>query len=146
VFAWLGRRASRYTIRIIGPSGLVLERRDLAGMKVTYPPEAPPLAAGVRYHAQGITEGEPPQEVWFEMVDPVRSETIRRDLAELAAADGPMLSPNTLVAVQSAYLANRGLLVDSRRTPVRYERLGLPEQAAGSFARAQLLLQGHTRR
>lgn len=164
VFEWLGRQASRYTIRVIGPSGLVLERKDLAGMRVTYPPEAAPLAAGVRYHVQVTTGGEAPQEAWFEVVDPVRAETIRRDLAELAVADGSMLSPNTLVAVQAGYLANQGLLADSRRRLVValdnqpgeatfhvllgdiYERLGLPEQAAESFAKARLLVQGHTER
>jgi hypothetical protein len=118
----------------------------------------------VRYRVQITTGGEPPQEAWFEVVDPVGVKTIRRDLAELAAAAGPMLSANTLVAVQAAYLANRGLLVDSRRALMLalenqpdemtfhvllgdiYERLGLPEQAAGSFAKARLLLQGHTNR
>jgi hypothetical protein len=157
VFEWLGRRASRYTIRVIGPSGLVFERRYLAGVKVTYPPEAAPLAAGVRYYVQVTTGGEPSQEAWFEVVDPVRAETIRRDLAELAATDGPMLSPDTLVAVRAAYLANQGLLADSRLTLVRaldnqpdeatfhvllgdiYERLGLPEQAAESFDQARVL-------
>ena len=164
MFEWLGRRGSRCTIRVIGPSGLVLERKDLADMKFTYPPEAAPLAAGVRYHVQVATGGEPPQEAWFEVVDPGRAETIRHDLAELAAADGPMLSPNTLVAVQAAYLANQGLLADSRRRLVLaldnqpgeatfqvllgdiYERLGLPEQAAESFAKARLLVQGHSER
>jgi hypothetical protein len=164
VFEWLGRQASRYTIRVMGPSGLVFERQDLAGMKFTYPPEASLLAAGVRYHVQVTTGSEPPQEVWFEVVDPVRAETIRRDLAELAAADGPMLSPNTLVAVQAVYLANQGLLVDSRWMLVRaldnqpdeatfhvllgdiYERLGLPEQAAESFDQARVLARSRAQR
>jgi len=157
VFEWLGSRTSRYTIRVIGPTGLVLERKDLVGTDFTYPPEAVPLVPGVRYLVQVTTEGQPPQVVWFEVVDPVRAETIRQDLAELAALDEPALSPNTLVAVQAAYLANQGLLADSRLTLIRavnnqpdeailhallgyiYERLGLPEQAAESFHRAQFV-------
>ena len=98
------------------------------------------------------------------MVDPVRAETIRRDLAELAADAGPMLSPNTLVVVQTAYLANHGLLVDSRlrlmlalqRDPNEatfhvllgdiYERLGLPGQAAESFDHARFLAKRRAQR
>ncbi len=164
VFQWVGRWTSRYTIRVIGPSGLVFERKDLAEMTFTYPPEAAPLTAGVHYRLRVTTEGESPQEVWFEVVDPVRAETIRRDLAELAADAGPMLSPNTLVVVQTAYLANHGLLVDSRlrlmlalqRDPNEatfhvllgdiYERLGLPGQAAESFDHARFLAKRRAQR
>ena len=34
---------SRYTVYVVGPSGLVFERKNLSGAKVSYPADAVPL-------------------------------------------------------------------------------------------------------
>jgi hypothetical protein len=164
VFEWVGSRSSRYTIRVVGPSGLVLERKHVAGTTFAYPADAVPLAPGVRYEFQVITAGKLPEKAWFEVADPVRAATIRQDLAELAAAAGPVVSPNTLVATQVAYLTSQGLLVDARLTLVAalanqaddvtmhvllgdlYARLGLPELAAESFDEARFLSRSRSQR
>lgn len=157
VFEWVGSQVSRYTIRVVGPSGLVLERKNLAGAKFAYPADAVSLIPGVRYQFQVVPRGASPEKAWFEVLDPARAETIRQELAELAAAAGPVVSPNTLVAAQVAYLTSQGLVLDARLTLMAalanepadstfhvllgdvYERLGLPELAAESFDQARFL-------
>jgi hypothetical protein len=37
VFEWIGNRSALYTIRVVGPSGLLLERRDIVGTTLAYP-------------------------------------------------------------------------------------------------------------
>ncbi|MBI4590571.1 MAG: hypothetical protein HY725_17215, partial [Candidatus Rokubacteria bacterium] len=98
-FEWLGSRFSRYTIRIMAPEGVVLEKKDLTGARFDYPPDAPPLKPGVRYTVQVISGNHPVQAAWFEILDPNRAQAVRRDLAELEQAVGPTASPNTLVAL-----------------------------------------------
>jgi hypothetical protein len=159
VFEWRGSRASLVTIRIVGPDGLVLERPNLAGTRFQYPRSAPPLVAGVRYRFQLRPAWAPPQEVWFELVDLREAQAIRRDLQDLedalAAAPPP---PATLAALRAGVLAGHGLLYDARlrlaeelvRHPDEptlhfllgdlYARQGLSEEAAESFAEAQLLM------
>jgi hypothetical protein len=157
VFEWARDQPGRHTVRIVGPLGLVLERKDVAGPRFVYPADAVPLIPGVRYQLQVISGVAPPEKVWFEVVDPARAEAVRQDLAELAAATGSTVSPNTLVTVQVAYLASQGLFADARLRLIAavdnqpdeatfhyllgdlYERIGLPEQAAESFAQARVL-------
>jgi hypothetical protein len=159
VFEWRGSRSSFVTIRIVGPEGLVLERANLAGAHFQYPPSAPPLRAGVRYRFQLLPAWAPPQEVWFEVVDPIEAQAIRRELQDLddALATAPP-PPATLAALRAGALAGRGLLHDARlglaeeiaRHPDEptlhfllgdlYARQGLSEEAAESFAEARLLM------
>jgi hypothetical protein len=164
VFEWAGSQLSRYTIRVVGPSGLVFERKNLAGAKFAYPADAAPLTPGVRYRLQVISAVRPPETAWFEVVDPARAQVIRQDLAELAAAAGPTVSPDTLVATRVAYLTSQGLVADARLTLMAalanqpddvtfhvllgdlYQRLGLSEQAADSFAEARSLGAGRAQR
>jgi hypothetical protein len=155
VFEWTGSPASRYSIRIVGPAGLVRERKDIAGTRLAYPADALPPIPGMRYQLQLVGGPGLADKVWFEVVGPERAEAIRQDLAELVAATGSAVSPNTLVTTQVAYMASQGLLVDARLTLMRalanqpddptfhfllgslYERLGLPAEAAEAFAQAR---------
>jgi hypothetical protein len=161
IFEWRGSRSSPVTIRVVGPDGLVFERTNLAAARFPYPKNAPPLRAGVRYRFQLLPAWSPPQEVWFELVNPIDAQTIRRELRDLeealAAAPPP---PSTLAALRAGVLAGHGLLHDARlglaeelvRHPDEptlhfllgdlYARQGLPEEAAESFAEARLLMGG----
>jgi hypothetical protein len=159
VFEWRGSRSSLVTIRVVGPQGLVLERTNLAAARFQYPKNAPPLLAGVRYRFQLLPAWSPPQEVWFELIDPFGAQAIRQELQDLdealAAAPPP---PATLAALRAGVLAGHGLLHDARlglaeelvRHPDEptlhfllgdlYARQGLPEEAAESFAEARPLM------
>ena len=162
VFEWIGSQASRYTIRVVGPAGLVLERRDIAGTTLVYPADAMPPIPGTRYQLQ-VSEGAGPAEkVWFEVVNPARAETVRQDLAELEETAGATMSPDTLVAIQVAYLASQELFADARLRLLAalatqpdeatfhfllghlYGGLGLSEQAVESFGKARLLARGRS--
>jgi hypothetical protein len=157
VFEWAGDHSARYTVRVVGPSGLVLERKDLAGPTFVYPADTAPLVPDVRYQLQVTSTADSPAKVWFGVLPAARAEAVREDLAELASVAGETMSKNTLVATQVAYLANQGLVIDARLMLMAalandrdeaifyyllgdlYERLGLPDQAAESFAQARVL-------
>lgn len=156
-FEWLGSRFSRYTLRILGPSGVVHEVKNLTGAKLDYPPSAPPLAPGTRYTFQVLAGSHPPQEAWFEVLDTQRAEAVQRELLVLEQELAPLVPPNTLVTARVGLLANRGLLHDARLALVAalakdpdeptlhqllgnlYANAGLPELAAESYDEAQFL-------
>ncbi len=159
-FEWLGSRFSRYTVRIVGPKGVVIEKRDLTGARFEYSPDAPPLSPGIRYTIQVVSGSHPVQQAWFEVLDQARAQAIRRDMKELEQALGPSVSPNTLAALRAGFLARNGLVHDARLTLVTalakdpdeptlhlllgklYEQAGLREQAAESFDEARFLMTG----
>ncbi len=167
-FEWVGNRSSRYTIRIMNPDceprGVVFEKRGLTEAKFDYPPDARPLAPGTRYKFQVVSKSDPPQETWFELLDFTRSQAIRQDLKEMEEAIGPTVSPNTLVTLRAAFLANNGLLYNARLLLVDamakdpdeptlhfllgsvYRRMELPEQAAESYSTAAFLVSGRAKR
>ena len=159
IFEWRGSRSSPVTIRIVGPDGLVLERTNLAAARFQYPRSAPPLRTGVRYRFQLLPAWSPPQEVWFELVDPIEARAIRRDLQDLEEALAAAPPPSaTLAALRAGVLAGHGLLHDARlglaevllRNPDEptlhfllgdlYARQGLSEEAAESFEEARVLM------
>ncbi len=43
-FEWLGSRFTRYTVRLVGPNGPVIERREVTGPRWEYPADAPTTA------------------------------------------------------------------------------------------------------
>jgi hypothetical protein len=157
-FEWHGSRFSRYTVKIVGPIGVALERKGLTGGRFDYPPDAPPLTSGIRYTVQVISGGHPPQEAWFEILDPQRAQAIRRDLTALEQALKPIVSPNSFTALKVGFLAREGLIHDARLSLTAaltkdpdeptlhlllgnlYLKAGLPEMAAESFDEAQFLL------
>ena len=158
VFEWRGSQSSRYVVRIVAPDGVVIERADLAGTRFEYPKDAPRLVAGVRYRFQLLPAWHPPQEVWFELVDPAHARTIQHDLREMDAAlpGGP--SATTAAILRAGFLARSGLLHDARlrvadalaRRPDEptlhfllgelSARQGLPQEAMEAFAEARFLL------
>ncbi|HUM16249.1 MAG TPA: hypothetical protein VL086_11220 [Candidatus Nitrosotalea sp.] len=158
VFEWLGSPFSRYTVRVLDPSGIVLEKKGVVGARLAYPADAPALAPGVRYRLQVEALGQPAQEAWFELVDPARAAAVRADLAQLDAALGPGVSPDSAAAVRGGALAAQGLYHDARLTALTalarnpddpalhmllgnlYQKIGLPQLAAESFDEAAFLL------
>ncbi len=159
-FEWLGSRLARYTVRIVGPKGVVLEKKDVTGARFDYPPDAPPLSPGVRYTVQVLSGNHPAQQAWLEVLDSTRAQAIRQDMKELEQTLGPTVSPNTLVTLQAGLLASNGLLHDARASLIAalakdpeeptlhfllgnlYSKLGLAEQAAESYDEARFLVTG----
>lgn len=160
IFEWRGSQYSAYGIRISGPDGLVFERTNLVATRFQYPPSAPPLTAGIRYRFQLLPPWGPPQDVWFELVDPDRAHTIRHELRDLEDAFAPPLSPASLVTLRAGFLAANALLHDARRSLMEelarqpdeptlhfllgnlYARQGLRSEAMESFAESKFLLSG----
>ncbi|MBI3825938.1 MAG: hypothetical protein HY294_08080 [Candidatus Rokubacteria bacterium] len=158
VFEWQGSQFSRYTVRIVDPSGVVLERKGVVGARFPYPADAPVLKPAVRYRFQVEALNHPAYETWFEVVDPGRAAAVRQSLEQLEASLGPGVSPNSLAAVRIGALAADGYLHDARllalaalaRDPDEpalhmllgnvYLKTGLPRLAAESLDEAQFLL------
>jgi len=158
VFEWLGSQFSRYTVRVLDPSGVVLEKKGGVGARFIYPPGAPLLRSGVRYRFQVEAHRQGPYETWFEVVDPSRASAVRRDLEQLRAALGPGVSASSLATVEAGALAAQGLFHDARQLALEalardpdepalhvllgnlYLRTGLPKLAAQSLDEAQFLL------
>jgi len=163
-FEWLGSRFHRYTLRLLGPTGVVLEKKNLTGGRFDYPPDAPPLSPGVRYTIQVLSGNHPAQQAWFEVLDPTRAQAIRRDLEALEQGAGPAVSPNTVVTLRVGYLASNGLIHDSRLSLIAaltkdpdeptlhlllaklYEKSGLPAQAAEEYDEARFLMSAPSKR
>lgn len=162
-FEWLGSQFSRYTVRVLDPSGVVLERKGVLGARFAYPPDAPRLEPGVRYRLQVEALGGPPYETWFEVVDEARAAAVRENLAEIEAALGPGVPPSSLAAVKGGALAAEGLFHDARLVALAalasdpdepalhmllgnlYLKTGLRRLAAESLDEAQFLLSKETR-
>ena len=156
-FEWLGSRFGRYSVRVTGPAGPVVERREVTGARWEYPADAPALVPGARYTLQVTAGGYPPQEAWFELVDAERAREVAGDLAGLEQALGPSVSPTSRAVLRAGLLAREGFMHDARRVVVTalaadrdeptlhlllgdlYTRTGLIDLAAESFDEAQYL-------
>jgi hypothetical protein len=158
-FEWLGSRFNRYTVRLVGPSGPVAERREVTGPRWEYPADAPALAPNVRYTVQVTAGGQPTQEAWFEVVDAARARAVAGDLTALDQELGTAVPATSRAVMRAGLLAREGLLHDARRVVVAaldadrdeptlhlllgdlYTRTGLADLAAASFDEAQFLLK-----
>jgi len=156
-FEWLGSRFGRYTVRVVGPAGPVVEKREVTGARWEYPADASALSPGVRYTLQVTAAGHPAQDAWFEVVDAERARAVASDLAGLEQELGPSVSPTSRAVLRAGLLAREGFLHDARRVVVTalaadrdeptlhlllgdlYTRTGLTELAAESFDEAQYL-------
>ena len=157
-FEWLGSRFTRYTVRLVGPGGSVIEKREVTGARWEYPTDAPALSPNVRYTLQVVGPGHRPQEAWFEVVDDARARAVAGDLAGLEQELGGSVSPTSRAVLRAGLLAREGLFHDARRVVVAalgadrdeptlhlllgdlYIRTGLADLAAESFDEAQFLL------
>ena len=158
VVEWLGNQLSRYTLRILGPTGVVLERKGVSGTRFEYPADAPALDAGVPYRVQVTALNQAPREAGFEIADAARARGVQAELKDLEAGLGTGATPTSIAVARAGYLAGAGLLHDARLTvlaalardpdePVLhtllgnlYLQTGLREQAAESLDEADFLL------
>jgi hypothetical protein len=158
-FEWLGSRFTRYAVRLVGPNGPVVERREVKGPRWEYPADAPALTPNMRYTLQVTAAGQPTQEVWFEVVDATRARAVADDLTALEQELGAAVPPTSKAVMRAGLLAREGLLHDARRVVVAaldadrdeptlhlllgdlYTRTGLADLAAASFDEAQFLLK-----
>jgi len=147
---------NRYTVRLVGPSGPVVERREVTGPPWEYPADAPALAPNVRYTLQVTGAGRPTQEASFEVVGAARARAVAGDLTALEQELGAAVPPTSRAVMRAGLLAREGLLHDARRVvvaaldadrdePTLHLLLGdlytRTDLAAESFDEAQFLLK-----
>ena len=155
---WAGSRFARYTVRVVGPSGPVLERRGVGGGRLEYPADAPALTPGARYTIEVATGEQPAQDAWFEVLDAQQARVVGDDLTTLTQSLAGGASRNSVAVVRAGMLASAGLLHDARRVVIDaltsdpdepalhqalgnlYQKSGLGELAAESYDEAQFLL------
>ena len=163
-FDWQGYQFARYTIRVTGPSGIVLERPGVTGARFTYPADAAPLVAGATYTLDLFSGQTRVDTARFDVVDRQRAEDLRRDLREVEQALGPDVPVSSRAVVQAGVLASRGFLHEARSVVVTalvadadqpslhallgdlYARTGLQREADEAHDQARLLLTDPPRR
>jgi hypothetical protein len=156
-FEWEGSDRLRYTLRIVGPQGVVWEQTGLPRQPVVYPASAPPLTPGVPYRWELEAPGHPVERTQFEVLTDADAARIRGALGALERAEG--YSPGTLIVMRSALLFEEGLFDEARRQLERavaaqpdepnlrllqghvYQRVGLNGKAAEAFDRVKALMR-----
>jgi len=154
---WQGHQFGRYALRVVAPSGTVLERSGLTGSRLVYPADAPALVPGAAYTLQLFSGPSRMDEVRFEVADPSRADDLRRDLREVDQTLGPDVPASSRAVMQAGVLASRGFLHDARRVVVTalaadtdqpslhallgdlYARTGLPREADEAYEQARAL-------
>jgi hypothetical protein len=155
-FEWQGYQFARYALRVVGHSGVVLERSGLTGSRLAYPADAPALVSGT-YTLQLFSGQSRVDEIHFEVVDRPRADDLRRDLRDVDQALGPDVPASSRAVMQAGVLASRGFLHDARRVVVAalvtdadqpslhallgdlYARTGLPREADEAHEQARAL-------
>jgi hypothetical protein len=157
-FEWVGTARGRYSVRVVGPSGPVLEQPEMTGTRLVYPEGVPALQPGARYTIEvKSAAAHPVQRAEFEVLDAERARAVARDLADIDGALGAGASPTSVAVLRAGYLAEHRLYHEARDVLLRairadaeqstlyvllgnvYERTGLAAQAAEAFEEAQWL-------
>jgi len=156
-FEWNGPDHLRYSVRVLGPEGLIWERTHLPRQPLLYPGTALPPRAGVRYTWELEAEGHPVQRAQFEILPPSEVANVQASLALLDPAMLPEYPRNTVVLMRAALLFHDGLYHEARRELVAgiqadpdepalhfllgkvYDRIGLRALAAKEFKEAQVV-------
>ena len=156
-FEWQGYQFARSALRVVGPSGVVLERAGLTGSRLVYPADAPALVPGTAYILQLFSGQSRVDEVRFEVVERQRADDLRRDLREVEQTLGPDVPASSRAVMQAGVLASRGFLHDARGVVVAalvddadqpslhavlgdlYARTGLPREADEAYEQARAL-------
>lgn len=117
-FEWQGYEFGRYTIRVLAPSGVVLDRTGLTVRRLAYPANGPALVPGTAYTLQLFSGQTRVDEIRFEVADRKSADDLRRDLREVEQALGPDVPASSRAVMQAGVLASRGFLHDARRVVV----------------------------
>lgn len=160
-FEWAGPDRVRYSIRVLGPQGLLWEQGDLPRQRCNYPETAPALRAGGRYSWELAARGYPVQRTQFERLPSAEVERIHAALALLEPGMLPGYPQNTMVLLRAGLLFQERLYHEARREvlagiaaapeePTLHlllgrvnEWVGLKDLAAEAFAEARLRSTRH---
>jgi hypothetical protein len=158
VLEWAGSDRLRYTIRVLGPQGMVWEQGNLPRGPLPYPPEAPRLLPGVAYRWELEAREFPLQRGQFTILRPEEVTRVREGLDALAPTALAGYPKNTVVLIRAGFLFEQELYAEARKElqsaiaadpdePALhlmlghvYERTGLKELAAEEFDEAQFLV------
>ena len=159
VFEWQGSPPARYVLRLVAPSGVVLERSAQGGARVVYPASSPALAPDTVYTLQLFAGATRVDETRFEVAARPRTEALTLDLREVDEALGPAAPAASRAVLRAGVLAGRGFLHDAREVVVAalaaeadqpslhallgdlYARTGLPREADRAYERARELAE-----
>jgi hypothetical protein len=154
-FEWVGSDRLRYSVRVLGPQGLVWEQADLPRQPLRYPEAAPALSAGVRYTWELAARGHMVQQAQFEFLPATEAARVQGALALLGPGLLGGYPPNTVVLLRAGLLAQEGLYHEARRELLAgiatdpgeptlyfllgqvYDRVGLQELAEKAFTEAR---------
>lgn len=160
---WAGSDRLRYSVRIVGPQGLVWEQANLPRAPLPYPASAPRLVSGVAYRWELEAGGFPVQRGQFTILPPAELAPIQETLKALDPVALPGYPKNTVVLMRAGFLFEQGLYTEARRELQAaiaadpdepslhlmlghaYERVGLKELAAEEFDEAQFLASASAR-
>jgi len=154
-FEWSGSETLRYKVRVSGPQGTLWEQANLPRKPVTYPASSPALEPGVRYSWQLETEGQPMQQVEFQILAPPEAKRVRESLDILVPDALPGYSPSIVALMRAGYVLRDGLYAEARHELMAalakdpdeptlhmllgqvYEQVGLGELAQREFIEAR---------
>jgi hypothetical protein len=158
VLEWAGSDRLRYTIRVLGPQGMVWEQGNLPRGPLPYPPAAPRLLPGVAYRWELEARDFAPQRGQFTILRPQEIAKVRESLDALAPSALSGYPKNTVTLMRAGFLFEQELYAEARNElqvaiaadPDEpslhlmlghvYERTGLKELAAEEFDEAQFLV------
>jgi len=155
VFEWEGSDALSYTVRVLGPEGVLWEQRNLPRRPVTYPATATPLRPGVRYLWELEAPGQPVERTQFQILTNADTARVRNALGVVERGTRDGYPRATVTVMRAALLSEEGLFTDARREleaaiaenrdepTLRlllghvYDQVGLTGKAAEAFERAR---------
>ena len=162
VLEWAGSDRLRYTIRVLGPQGMVWEQGNLPRGPLPYPPAAPRLLPGVAYRWELEARDFAPQRGQFTILRPQEIAKVRESLDALAPSALSGYPKNTVTLMRAGFLFEQELYAEARNElqvaiaadPDEpslhlmlghvYERTGLKALAAEEFDEAQFLVTAPT--
>jgi hypothetical protein len=154
-FEWSGSDTLRYKIRVLGPQGTLWEQSNLPRKPIAYPASSPALEPGVRYSWQLETEGQPMQQVEFQILAADDAKRVRESLDILTPDSLSGYPPSSVALMRAGYVIRDGLYAEARRELMTalakdpdeptlhmllgqvYEQVGLGELAQREFIEAR---------
>jgi len=114
-FEWQGGQQVSYDIRVLGPDGVVWDRKDVRALRVAYPANAARLVDGVQYSWEIRGPGQPAQRTDFELISDAEAKRVSDALGALQRAAREGYSSGTVPLMRAAILLDESLYADARR-------------------------------